>query len=108
MFPPYPPDTPISTTSFFISFIFCLEYYEHVKRRGASSTLHIVTHVLAHHARAGEYHDDAKHVISYSMSRANTLTRIIDVQDISRVYFSAPRPSSLIPPTQQLPQHRPR
>ena len=84
MFPPYPLDTPVSTTSFSISFSSSLEYYQHVKRRGASNTLHILTHVLAHHAHA---HDDAKHVSPNVMPSQH----IIDIQDISRVYFSLPR-----------------
>ena len=42
IFPPYPHQIPVSTTSFSISFSSSLEYYQHVKRKGASNTLHIL------------------------------------------------------------------
>jgi hypothetical protein len=95
IFPPYPHNIPFSTTSFSISFSSSLEYYQHVKRKGASNTLHILLHVLAHHARASEHNDEKQHehVMTHSKARSD---HIIDIQDISRVYFSMPyrRPCS--------------
>ena len=90
IFPPYPHQIPVSTTSFSISFSSSLEYYQHVKRKGASNTLHILLHVLAHHARTCEHNDEKQHEHAVTHTQATCSDHIINIQDISRVYFSMP------------------
>ena len=68
----------------------------------SSNTLRILLHVLHQHARLCEHKADVPHdrVMSDVMSQQNrqTSSHIIDIQDISRVYFSLPRqpPISII------------